>query len=141
MSSTLEKTYDKYGIKYRKDHIKIPVLIVEDADKSFFVTSYEETEKYLPNGPHGSGATLEKAIEKFWVIHKIDREYLQQRADKAYKWIPFERGQWKGTGTFWFRVYGLHFYFRYGNGMKGGKYIPLTKLNISITNHWKKKKS
>ena len=45
-------------------------------------------------------------------------------------------GNWKHTGGGWFVIFGLHFYFRYGKGMKGGKYIPFTKLNISFHSEW-----
>lgn len=82
--------------------------------------------------------TLEAATEHFWKSAKIASSYHQKRSKELNKWKPFQKGEWKSTAGSWFIVYGFKFYFRYGADMKGGWYIPLTKMNITITNLWNK---
>lgn len=116
-----------------KTTIELPVSIVED-NGHWIIGGNAETEKLIgPGLSHtASGHTKEEAISKFFLMMKISNEFESERARKYEKWVPFITGDWKQRGGRWFQVFGVHVYFRYGKGMKGGRYIPFTKLNISI---------
>jgi hypothetical protein len=81
--------------------------------------------------------TLEEATKKFWKIAEIASSYHQKRSKELTRRKLFHKGPWGEIAGNWFIVYGIQFYFRYGKGMRGGWYVPFTKLNITITNHWK----
>lgn len=134
----IEDHFDKYGIKYEKDFLKIPVLILREKDQSVSIVSYSETDRMLPNSPSGHGKSLEEATLNFWLSHNIQQEYIENMAKKAYKWVPIRIVPWKQIGGQWLSIYGFRFYFRYGKGMRGGRYVPFTLFNITFSNYWKK---
>ncbi len=80
--------------------------------------------------------TKEEAINKMFMMIKFMHDYSEECMYNYQRFVPFRKGDWKHTAGKWFTIFGIHVYFRYGKGMKGGKYIPFTKLNISIHNEW-----
>jgi hypothetical protein len=131
-----------------KTTIEIPVSIVNDGEY-WCVGSNKDTEKLVGkslSAISASGKTKEEAISEFFVMMKTIYFFEEDCRLKYQRWVPFIKGNWSKQGGTWFVIFGIHFYFRYGNGMKGGWYIPFTKLNISIHSdwttyrNWKKKK-
>lgn len=67
---------------------------------------------------------------------RMTHDYSEECRLNYQRFVPFRKGDWKHTGWKWLALFGIHIHFRYGKGMKGGWYLPLTKLNISISNEW-----
>lgn len=107
--------------------------------EKYYVNCTKESEEVLGQYVFGYGDTEEAAVEEFWKSFELIHKYYFNRARKCERWIPLEIGNWKNRGGKWFTTFGIHVYFRYGDNMKGGKYIPLTKLNIMVTNYWTRK--
>lgn len=131
-----------------KEVFNLPIAVVK-SEGGWVATCNSETEKYLGKKLHGcaQGKTKEEAISQMFLTIRITHEFSEQCRLSYQRFVPFRKGNWQRVGGMWFVVFGIHVYFRYGKGMKGGKYIPFTKLNISISNDWtlyrdsKKKKS
>ena len=87
---------------------------------------------------HGcaQGKTKNEAIKEMFAMIKIAHFYSEDCRFNYQRFVPFRKGDWKHTGGRWFAIFGIHIYFRFGKGMKGGWYFPLTKLNVSISNDW-----
>jgi hypothetical protein len=117
--------------------IYLPISIVKDGD--MYVASFNtETKKYFGEDIHGCamGKSTEEAVEEMFYMIRFEHEYLKDKVLNYQRFIPFRKGDWKHVGGTWFVIFGMHVYFRHGKGMKGGWYIPFTKLNVSITNEW-----
>lgn len=89
---------------------------------------------------YGMGETKEEAIKSFWTGFKAVGEHNHWNNQTLNKRAIFLKGPWGSTGGNWFTILGINVSFRYGKNMKYGWYIPLTKLNITIHNHWRKNK-
>jgi hypothetical protein len=126
----------------QKTFIEIPVNYVIDQD-GICLFGTEETDNILGTkiGIVVQESTLQEAKDMYLSILKYHLTYLEERSKKLDNWMLFQKGDWSHIGGKWFTIYGFHFYFRYGKGMKHGWYIPFTKLNISITNCWKVKRN
>jgi hypothetical protein len=125
----MEKTYKK---------ISLEVEVLEDEDGKFYLSP----PKFFNAGFIAEGNTLEEAETHFWNWFEYCSDFDKLDLIK-YNRFAFEKGDWSRIGGSWITIFGLNFYFRYGEGMKGGKYIPFTKLNVSFINLWdeyKKKK-
>lgn len=120
-------------------NISIPVEMIQEGE-TVFISTTEEAEKILGFSSYGDGKTKEEAEKQFWSMIRFMNEYYKERSDKLDCWKPFQKGDWKHIGGTWFIIFGIHVYFRTGKGMKGGRYIPFTNLNIMINNHWRKRK-
>ena len=120
-----------------KEVFHLPISVVKSDEHCWVATCNDETKKYLGE-LHGcaQGKTKEEAIEQMFVIIKISHNHSEDRRLNYQRWVPFRKGDWKHTAGKWFVVFGIHINFRYGKGMKGGRYLPFTKLNISILNEW-----
>lgn len=122
-----------------KTFIQIPVSIVE-GDGYWIIGSNSDTEKLLGENSlpfSAQGDSRQDAIDKFFNLFRVVIEHDRYEIMKYKRWVPLRVGSW-GTSWKWFVVYGLSFSFRYGEGMRGGWYIPFTKLNISLHNEWGK---
>lgn len=119
-------------------NLEVPVTYIEE-DGQHIISTNEETKKFFDVGIVVQKDTKEEAIRTFWILLKYHIEWDEQRSRELDRWKPFQKGDWSHTGGTWFTIFGFHFYFRYGKGMKHGWYIPFTKLNIMITNYWRKK--
>lgn len=134
----LIKKFSWWDHEQNKTFIQIPVSIVED-DGYWVIAPNSDTEKLLGENSlpfSAQGDSREDAINKFFKLFKIVMEHDRYEVMKYERWVPFRRGPW-GKGGKWFVIYGLSFSFRYGKGMKGGWYVPFTKLNISFHNEWR----
>jgi hypothetical protein len=122
-----------------KTSIELPVSILEK-ENNFIISGNDETKKLIGKGlcSVASGDTKEEAIRLFFRLMEVSYDFQKESAMKYRKWVPFRKGNWNRIGGTWFVIYGIHVYFRYGKNMKGGWYIPFTKLNISISNEWVK---
>lgn len=121
--------------------LNFPVDIIYTKEGHWVITSSEETKKLL--GPLVNivvqGDTKEKAIQQFFLHLRLTLNFYKKDADKYRKYAPLIIGEWNQIGGSWFQIFGINVYFRYGKGMKGGFYIPFTKLNIMISNLHKTK--
>lgn len=122
-----------------KTTVELPVSIVQD-ENYWCIGTNKETKQLIGDSLSSisaSGDTKEEAIANFFSLLKASHSYEEMCRLKYQRWVPLRTGNWKHTGGRWFVVFGIHVYFRYGKGMKGGLYIPFTKLNVSVHNEWK----
>lgn len=115
--------------------LKIPVDMHIENERVILITN-GESEALIPYPIVCEGKDLEQATSSFWKIVKYHAEYDRTRSNELDKWKPFQKGDWSQRGGKWIMIFGLHFYFRKGKNMKGGRYVPFTNLNISFFNHW-----
>lgn len=118
----------------KKHKIGIEVELFED-DGKFVICPVDNCPIF--QGIVSQGHTLEAAEKKFIQLAGYMQEYYIERSNDLDRWKPFNKGNWSRRGGTWFTVFGVGLYFRFGQGMKGGFYVPLTKMNITFTNHWK----
>jgi hypothetical protein len=120
-----------------KEDYSFPISVIQSGDV-WVASCNDETRLLMGDSFNGcaQGDTKADAIEKMFKIFKISQEYSQELVFRYQRWIPFRKGNWKYTGGKWFVVFGIHVYFRYGKKMKGGWYIPFTKLNVSVYSEW-----
>lgn len=122
-----------------KTTIPFPVSIVED-DGYWVIGCNSDTENLVGERLASitcQGGSKEEVVRRFFLMLRLAHEYEDNCRRKYQVWVPFRKGPWKSIGGNWFTVFGINFNFRYGKSMKGGWYIPFTKLNISIHNEWK----
>lgn len=116
--------------------IEFPLSIIQEGE-NWTVASNDETKKLIGKlGNAASGKTQQEAIDSFWKIIRFHHEFLNEERLSYQRWVPFRKGPWGNTGGNWASIFGIHVYLRYGKNMKGGWYIPFTKLNISLSNDW-----
>lgn len=115
----------------------LPIAIHGNDEEGYTATCNEKTEKYLGelNGCH-HGKTKEEAINGMFALIRMAYEYDEECRLNYQRFVPFRKGDWSHIGGSWFTVFGIHVYFRHGKGMKGGWYVPFTKLNISVSSDW-----
>lgn len=115
----------------------LPISLIKE-DELWVATTNEKTAVFLGHKLQGcaQGKTKEEAIRRMFALVKMSHEYSDECRLNYQRWVPFRKGDWKHSGGKWFVIFGIHFYFRYGKGMKGGWYIPFSKLNISISSEW-----
>lgn len=134
---------EKYLELLNPEHIKIsiPAILFKDGDQ-FTIMTTDETEKIIGQPLVASGKTREDAENKIWEMLRVVNEFHIERSRELNKYKFFQHGPWGKIGGNWFTILGINVYFRKGKNMIGGWYIPFTKLNIRIHNHWfdKKKK-
>lgn len=116
--------------------IEFPVAIINDG--KYWVVSTVDDDKWLGELLHGcaQGESKEDAIKRLFQLIRVNADHTHKAMLSYERWVPFIKGPWGMTGGTWFTVFGLHAYFRYGKGMKGGWYVPFTKLNIWVSNYW-----
>lgn len=130
-----------------KTTIEIPVryeeMISKDEKYVVMFNGDEFTDLFPKLGIVEQATSLDEAKADFLRTLSFHFKYLQKRQVKADCWIPLE-WNYSGTGlrTFWVKIFGLRFYFRIARKepkfpMKGGWFVPLTRLNISFYNCWK----
>ena len=124
-----------------KTTIELPVSIVTDGEY-WCVCANEETEKLIGNGitSASQGKTKQEAIKHFFESMKFMHDFIENDRMRFERWVPLIVGPWRHIGGRWFTVFGLHFSFRYGKGMHGGFYLPMTRLNISFHSLWSRYK-
>ena len=120
-----------------KHDFMLPISVI-NSDGIWVAATNDETKEILGEGLHGvaQGDTKTEAIEEMFTTIRMQYEFEHERRMRYQCWVPFRKGLWNMVGGKWNVIVGFHFYFRYGKNMKGGWYIPLTKLNISISNEW-----
>ncbi len=123
----------------KKMKLEIDVLYSKEYGE-YYIYSTKKFEEVVGTFIYGSGKTLKAAERQFWSMAKFIFQYNHDRSMELDKWKPFQKGDWGHIGGSWFTIYGIRVYFRYGGGMFGGRYIPFTKLNISVHNYWMKTK-
>lgn len=121
-----------------KDFFSIPVSVINSHENHWVATCNEDTDKILGNKLHScaQGETKEDAILKMFKLIQYTHDYTEECRLNYQRFVPFRKGDWKRTGGRWFNIFGINFYFRYGKGIKGGRYIMFTKQNISIRSDW-----
>jgi hypothetical protein len=121
-----------------KETFSFPISVVNDGEY-WIATCNNETEKLLGDKLHAcaQGETKDEAISKMFMMIRMTHDYSEECRLNYQRFVPFRKGDWKHTGGKWVVIFGIHIYFRYGKGMKGGAYLPLTKLNVSLLNEWK----
>jgi hypothetical protein len=124
--------------KFKFTEINIDVEVSED-DNIIVLATTDKSEVILGSPIVVQADSFEEAKEKFWNTLKFINEYHLERSKELDLWKPFQKGNWKETGGKWFIIFGIHVSFRIGENMQRGRYIPFTKLNISIHNFWKRK--
>lgn len=136
---------DKEKVKYiswwedpkNKDFFNLPIAVIKDED--YWVASTNTaTEKFLSNYLIGcaKGKTKEEAINKMFNGIKRSYEYSEECRLNYQRWVPFRKGDWSHVAGKWFVIFGMQFSFRWNKGIRGGKYIPFTNINIWVTNQW-----
>jgi len=123
--------------KKNQEIFPLPISVIQDGDY-WIATCNNKTKKYLGDKLYGcsQGKTKEEAINKMFEIIRMTCDYYDECTLNYRRFVPFTKGNWKIKGGKWFTIFGIFMYFRYGKGMKGGWYVPFTKLNISISNYW-----
>lgn len=122
--------------------INFPIAVIKEGEY-WTASTNNLTSKLLGDKLTGcaSAKTKEEAIQRMFNIVRITHEYSEECRLSYQRWVPFRNGPWGQIGGNWIIIFGILIYFRYGKKMKGGWYLPLTKLNISITNEWRYKKT
>jgi hypothetical protein len=117
--------------------IGLPISVVKDG-RWWVAACNDETRKFLGDKLHGcaQGKTKEEAIDKMFMMIRMVHDYSEEERLNYQRFVPFRKGDWKRAGGKWLVIFGIHIYFRYGNGMKGGVYLPFTELNISSSSDW-----
>lgn len=136
--NSIERAINWWEKPENKTTIEIPVSMIQEADGSWVIGSNKETEDLLGNHLSSivdSGKTREIAIKKFFEVMRFLHEYSVDRKMSYSRWVPLKVGPWKKGGR-WVEIFGIMISFRYGDSMKGGWYVPFTKLNISVYNGW-----
>jgi len=128
--------------RYIDTTIEIPVRYVKDelsnGEECYVIIDTPECKKIFDGQPFVSqGKTLEHAKQRFLDMITSMYSWNEHRSRELDKYKWFQKGDWSSIGGSWFTILGLNWYFRTGDGMKGGRYIPFTKLNISFCNHWR----
>lgn len=120
-----------------KEIFELPISVISDG-KYWCASFNDETKEVFGDILHGcgQGESKDEAIRQMFSIIKFHHDYSELRILNYQRFVPFRKGDWKQTGGTWFVIFGIHFYFRCGNNMKGGRYMPFTKLNISIHSEW-----
>lgn len=121
-----------------KEFINFPVSVIK-VDDNWTITVNEDTATLLGDSLYGIGSakTKEEAIQQMFMMIRITHEYSEQCRLSYQRWVPLRKGPWNKTGGNWISIFGIHIYFRLGRSMKGGWYIPFTKLNVSISSDWR----
>ena len=116
--------------------IEVPVAVINDG--KYWVVSTIDDDKWLGEYLYAcaQGDSKEEAISRLFGLIRFIARHQHKSVLSYQRWVPFIKGPWGKTGGNWFTVFGLHVYFRYGKKMKGGCYVPFTKLNISISSYW-----
>lgn len=117
--------------------LKLKAKLIQHEDE-FLIFIDGKEEEILGQSLCASANTIEEAQEKFWQMAKSINQYHADRSNELNKWKLFQKGDWTHIGGTWFTLIVIQIYFRYGKGMKHGRYIPFSKLNISIHNYWRK---
>lgn len=120
-----------------KETFSLPISVVNDGEW-WVAACNDETKKLLGDRLHGcaQGKTKEEAIDEMFMLIRMAHDYSEECRLNYQRFVPFRKGDWKHTGGKWLIIFGIHIYFRYGKGMKGGAYLPFTKLNVSLSNEW-----
>lgn len=128
-------------MKINIEFIDFPVDVIYTEEEHWVICSNEETKKLLGSSMNivVQGDTKEEAIQQFFLHLRMTVDFYKKDANKYRKYAPLIIGDWSHIGGSWFQIFGIHVYFRYGKDMKGGFYIPFTKLNIMISNLHKTK--
>jgi len=137
MSNETEKYLE--SLNPEKINLTIPAILFKEGD-SFTIMTTDETEKIIGQPLFATGKTREDAEQKLWEMLRFINEYNEERSRELNKYKFFQHGPWGEIGGSWFSILGINVYFRKGKNMIGGWYIPFTKMNIRIHNHWFDKK-
>ena len=124
-------------VTYEQIYLKVPVTLAREGKYFVLLPTDETAAKFLgTSGFCSQGDSFEQAEEKFWKLYRNLYKFQEKRSNELDKWKPFQKGPWGKIGGKWITIFGLHWSFRYGKGMKGGWYIPFTNLNIWFNNYW-----
>ncbi len=120
-----------------KETFNFPISVMNDGEL-FIASCNDKTNKLLGDKLNGcaTGKTKEEAINKMFILIRMTHDYSEECRLNYQRFVPFRKGNWNQIGGKWIIIFGIHIYFRYGKGMKGGVYVPFTKLNVSLSNEW-----
>lgn len=135
-----KELFEKYFADIEYSTIGLPIVVVKEED-TYCIAATDEAEAMIGQSAYSQGKTREEAEKDFWNMIKMLHQYHEERSRELDLWKPFQKGDWGHIGGTWFTIFGFHVYFRSGQGMKGGWYVPGTKLNISISNYWRHRKN
>ncbi len=121
-----------------KTFIQFPISLIKSGTGYVASTRNNKMNEFLGEELTGvaQGETKEEAIKGLFEYIRMSYHHSEDCRLNYQRWIPFRKGKWGKLGGSWFAVFGIHVYFRYGKGMKGGQYIPFTQLNVSFSNDW-----
>lgn len=120
-----------------RGYVRLPVEVIVGPDGYVLSTDTSVNE-------HGHvcvsfGKTRKRAEEDYLSHLNVMWRYYKDRSRELDLWKPFQSGDWSSIGGKWIIVYGIHVYFRVGSGMRGGWYVPFTRLNIMVVNLWRRR--
>ena len=119
--------------------ISIDVDLIHDG-RNYIITTNGKSDKYFGAAIVSTGKTIEEAERKFWIMASFSNEYHVNRSNELDKWKLFQKSDGFQRGVGWVTILGIKFYIRHGRQNKGGWFIPLTDINITIINHWRENK-
>lgn len=136
---------DKQKLEFYEEEIEIPFKVIRTTtniteEKEYWCLTPSKDYDFFGCGIVVQGDSYQDAVDQFWNTVASCCEFHKDKSDMYYKTCPLIIGPWSRTGGRWIKSFGVGIYFRYGKGMKGGFYVPFTKLNISFSNAWKYKK-
>lgn len=118
-----------------KTTFELPISVINEGEH-WVATLNDDTKKYLGNmNACAQGKSKEEALNKMFIMIQMAYNYNDECRLNYQRWVPLMVGPWSIGGK-WFSIFGFTFSFRVGKNMKGGMYIPFTKLNISISSQW-----
>lgn len=132
------KRYSWWDHSECKQDYYFPISVAE-SDGSWTASFNSETKELVGDNLHGCASSRiseSDAISKLWALVKMQLDYEHGCSLNYQRFVPFRKGPWQHKGGRWISIFGIHIYFRNGDGMKGGWYIPFTKFNISVNSDW-----
>lgn len=121
----------------------LPLSCIESDNKYWVIASNKETVDLLGHHVSASqGKTKDDAIYQFFSNMRFMYEYQEECRLRYQRWVPLRVGPWSSIGGNWFAIFGIHISFRIARPkmrqlMKGGWFVPLTNLNISVRSDWR----
>jgi hypothetical protein len=130
------------NMKKEIHHISIPAVLFMVEGK-YYLTPPDNNNMFHC-GWVADGDTIEEAERKYLNYAKMTINMYKERSDQLDKYKFFQKGP---EGSRWFSILGIFFWLRIRSvddfpvKMVGGWNVPFTRLNITIKNHWRRKKN
>lgn len=128
--------------EYKKHNVPIEIEYIETQNGKFVGVLSKDSPLHDYYSIVVQANSLEELTQEVYKHMRIMSDFERDQRLKFYR-QGIQFGPWGGGSiikSWWFCIFGMHFSFRYGKkNMKGGWYVPFTKLNISFTNYWRVK--